>query len=322
MAAPMPSASPVDHGWVARLDALLEALAEHPDEAVRATFGELFEGIRRLHAEGLARLVELLAEDQGRFTRALDEPAVANLLLLYDLVTIDEQQRAREAIASVRPLIESRGGQAELLQVEEGLVHLRLAGSGDAWAVSTEMVMQALDTAFAARLPGYRGMEIDSPDVRRSGGGWAVDASGSGDWVSFVPVENLRRMEKRIANSAQPAPASGLPRPSGGNGIGSASSRVAVAALGDLHADQLHGRIVENTPVLLLRLGERVAGYRNVCPGSLLPLHLGELHGGVIHCPWHGCRFDAESGEPMGEGRGALEPFRTTIAEAQVWLEL
>ncbi|CAN5248046.1 NifU family protein [soil metagenome] len=313
----MQPSAPESEGWVARLDALLETLGEHPDPEVRSGFAELIDGLHRLHAEGIARLVELLADDPASFARALDDPTIANLLLLYDLAVVDERERANRALESVRPLLRSRGGGAELVGVEEGVVHLNVTGTGDAWAVSAELVVHSLDRAFAERLPGYRELHIDSPECRRSGVGWAFEASGTGEWVSFVPVENLRRAEDRLRKATVEAPRE------------PAHQRVAAAVLrpvlplAELSDDEVRGVLVENQPVLLARVNGELVGYRNACPGSLLPLHLGSnCEGGTIRCPWHGCLFDLATGSAVGHDRGPLQRLPVSLANGMVCVHL
>jgi nitrite reductase/ring-hydroxylating ferredoxin subunit len=79
---------------------------------------------------------------------------------------------------------------------------------------------------------------------------------------------------------------------------------------GSLRAVEIDGR-----PVLLAALDAdaETFAYRNQCLGSILPLHLGTLDNGVIHCPWHGCRYDARTGERIEGGDGHLERFLVRV---------
>jgi nitrite reductase/ring-hydroxylating ferredoxin subunit len=78
----------------------------------------------------------------------------------------------------------------------------------------------------------------------------------------------------------------------------------------DLPPGTLHGVEVDGVPVLLCSLAEGVFAYRNGCGGTALPLHLGTVAGGEIHCPWHGCRYDARTGRRLaGPGAGDLQPL-------------
>lgn len=143
----------------------------------------------------------------------------------------------------------------------------------------------------------------------------------SGQTVSFVPEENLRRLEKRAREGGGVETA----RPSEARG------RRVAAALDELHAQGLLGKLVHGYPVLIVRAGEGgddgggvrdVRAYRNVCPGSLLPLHLRPMEGGTIVCPWHGCRFEAATGMRTAGPGDDLEPLEVVVREGRIEVDL
>lgn len=317
-----PKPDPVPDGpgpRVERLGEIVEALADHPDEAIREAAVELFEGLRWLHAEGLARLVDLLARDSDLFREALDDPHVANLLLLHDLVVVDERDRAAEALESVRPFLRGHGGEVELVAVEEGVVKVRLLGACDGCPSSSATLRQGIERALVEGLPGFRALEVvdgppgappvgaglDGPDRRG-------ERSAHGDPVSFVPVETLTALEERARRTREPGD-----RPDGADDHAEGGEAV-IGPLDDV-PEGLHGFLAGEVPVLLVRVGGRTRAYRNVCPGSLLPLHLGGVEDGAVTCPWHGCRFDLATGDRIGAGP-ALEPLELEISggEARV----
>jgi nitrite reductase (NADH) small subunit/3-phenylpropionate/trans-cinnamate dioxygenase ferredoxin subunit len=82
----------------------------------------------------------------------------------------------------------------------------------------------------------------------------------------------------------------------------------------DLPPGSLQGIEIDGTPVLLCSGDEGVFAYRNSCGGGPLPLHLGTLSQGEIHCPWHGCRYDVRSGKRL-DGGPDLEPFAVAVRE-------
>ncbi len=154
----------------------------------------------------------------------------------------------------------------------------------------------------AARDPVISGL-FDLYDLSVSGmadaGGAAAELdpggiSPTGD-VSIVPSTKLVQLRHRLGRSK-------------GTRI---SDGVATFDLDELGDEDLCGLSVGSTSVLVVRDGRGgVRAYRNACPGSPLPLHLGRLEEGALVCPWHGCRFDAASGarlEGEGPGLGALE---------------
>lgn len=305
---------------VERLGEVLDRLASHSDEAVRAALEELLEGLHWLHAEGLERLVEILGEDPERFRRALDDPLVGNLLLLYDLAAVDERGRAQEALESMRPYLRSHGGEVDLLDVDEGVVRLRLLGACDGCPSSRATLTQGIERALAERLPGFRGIDVvgdgsdgaapalDGPDRR-------AERESRGEPVSFVPEDRLVDLSRRLEEARGETP----PLEDGRTGL---AREAVMGPLDDLPVGAMHGALADNYPVLVVRLADEVVAWQNTCPGSLLPLHLGTLEGGVLACPWHGCRFDAATGERL-EGAGAsLHPLPVRVEDGLVKVEI
>ena len=93
---------------------------------------DLVGAIVELYGEGLRRVVEAL--QRGRHAgqeiheRLVEDGVVASLLLIHDLYPIDLETRVREALATVRPYMESHGGDVELLGLDDGVARLRLVG--------------------------------------------------------------------------------------------------------------------------------------------------------------------------------------------------
>jgi nitrite reductase/ring-hydroxylating ferredoxin subunit len=86
----------------------------------------------------------------------------------------------------------------------------------------------------------------------------------------------------------------------------------------DLPPGTLQAVEVEGQPVLLCSTDAGVFAYRNACGGTALPLHLGTLAGGEIHCPWHGCRYDAQTGKQVGGVGLDLMPFPVTVEDGVI----
>lgn len=89
----------------------------------------------------------------------------------------------------------------------------------------------------------------------------------------------------------------------------------------DLPPGDLRAVEVDGTPLLLAATEDSVYAYRNTCGGSILPLHLGTLIDGEIHCPWHGCRYDVTTGAKHGSAEGGLQSFRVGIEGDKIRVE-
>jgi len=109
---------------VAQVEALLERVEDF-DPPARETATELVGALLDLYGEGLARLVEHVPDPAAL---AGDE-LVSHLLLLHGMHPEPLEARVREALAEVRPYLDSHGGDVELVAVSEHRVRLRMQGS-------------------------------------------------------------------------------------------------------------------------------------------------------------------------------------------------
>lgn len=69
--------------------------------------------------------------------------------------------------------------------------------------------------------------------------------------------------------------------------------------------------------VVVIRRGERVFAYRDVCPHAFWPLSQGSIHHGFLECPGHGWEFDVETGECRTAPGYCLTPIPVTIIGQQ-----
>lgn len=73
--------------------------------------------------------------------------------------------------------------------------------------------------------------------------------------------------------------------------------------------------IVDDTPALLLRVGNDYYCIEDVCTHDGQPLTDGPVDEGQITCPRHGARFDLQTGAPTC--MPATEPIRTFAVEVR-----
>lgn len=301
--------------WAARLDEEIEALMDAATPETRARVAALLEGVHRFHAEGLRRLAALLGRDESLWSDALADPEISNLLLLYDLADVDETAIAAAVVGEMAGLAASRGGSIEFVSVRDGVVRVKLRGTGDAWTAALESLAAGLAAALSRRLPGFARIEATEAEVQRTGAGWVADV-GEGEWVSFVPVENMLRAERRAERAREAATA---PRSSGEASGAPSVIEVDLEVVGQ--PGPLLGVTVGDFPLLLLDVGPRIAAFRDACPGSILPLSLGSVQDGLLRCPWHGCSFDAATGGRVAGDGPDLRALRIEVdgTRAKVW---
>jgi len=81
----------------------------------------------------------------------------------------------------------------------------------------------------------------------------------------------------------------------------------------------------DELPILILRSGETVTAFINVCPHQGRPLCLPSgktlvSEGQFVVCPFHGASFDIKTGACAGgpAGKAGLKPVAVKVADGQV----
>ena len=124
---------------------------------------QLAAALMDLYGEGLVRIFDAIAEDGSEALRAklTEDGVVASLMLIHDLYPVSLEQRVQEALDSVRPYMESHGGNVELLGIEDGVAKLRLEGSCNGCAASASTLELAVEQALQATAPDLEGIDVE-----------------------------------------------------------------------------------------------------------------------------------------------------------------
>lgn len=273
----------------ARVGELVARFEQHPLVAVRDDVFELLQGIDALHRTGMTRLVELLVEARGEEVLAelAADPIAGPVLELYDLVPPDERTQAEDALDTVRPYIHSHGGEVEVLDVQGGIVHVRLVGSCHGCSGSAMTLRRGVEEALRTGFPGFKELAVHESAPSPVGG--------------LITVESLKDSAQRLR------------RPQWAE----------VASIGDLPSGTVKGYEVSGTPVLLCSVDGEVYGFRDECPECGMPLHEGKLSGVVLVCPWQNCAYDARTGRRVDrDGGERLVVFPVATNDGLVQLAL
>jgi Fe-S cluster biogenesis protein NfuA/nitrite reductase/ring-hydroxylating ferredoxin subunit len=155
---------------VAQLEALVDTLEREGDE--RALM--LLELVDAIHRPALELIMSGDAE----------HPLARALLAMYDLAPIEPLMEVEEALDEVRPYIESHGGAVELLEVTEGVVHLRLSGACEGCAGSAMTLQRGIEQALREHYEDFRELVAHEPQAK------------------LLQIEDLRRPQFREVDSA------------------------------------------------------------------------------------------------------------------------
>jgi Fe-S cluster biogenesis protein NfuA/nitrite reductase/ring-hydroxylating ferredoxin subunit len=170
---------------IARVQELTGRLEDLDDPACRGLAEELTTAVVQMYGAGLERIVEL-AGPQTRDALA-DDDLVAGLLLIHDLHPVPIEERVRQALDTVRPYMESHGGDVELLGIEDGVARLRLEGSCKSCRASSSTLELAVKQALEAAAPDLLGMDVEgvAEDEEPEGSGIplpSVQVNGGPSW--------------------------------------------------------------------------------------------------------------------------------------------
>jgi Fe-S cluster biogenesis protein NfuA/nitrite reductase/ring-hydroxylating ferredoxin subunit len=314
---------------VAQLGTLVETLEREGDERALV----LLQLMDAVHRPGL----ELIVEGQ------LEHPVAQALLSMYDLAPVDQYIEAEEALDEIRPYIESHGGSLELVDVEDGVVSVRMAGSCHGCAASAMTLRRGIEEKLRERLPWFKevvALEPEEGEAEAADGGFALpmhESSGSaaptlpmapaadGSGIT-VPMHQLKALVRENAPE-------NVDQEANGGATADELARVAqlrrpvfvdVGAFEDLPPGTMKAVEVEGRSVLVINVDGEPYAVANVCPaqGARLPLDGGKLSGPVLVCPWHNCAYDVRSGKRVDDAPDepslAVVPIAVTDGELRV----
>ncbi|MGI9098640.1 MAG: NifU family protein [Solirubrobacteraceae bacterium] len=260
---------------VAELETLVGTLERDGDE--RAL--ELLRLMDAIHRPAL----ELLLAGNA------DHPIAAAVLAMYELVPLDERTQIEEALDEIRPYIESHGGGLDLLDVEGGVVHVRMSGSCHGCAASAMTLRRGVEAKLRERIPWFEDIVAHEPQ----------DAPEQ-DTPNVLPLLQIDPSPRPPPGDGQLLQIAQLKRPVFAD----------VGPLADLPPGEMTVAHVDDKEILVLNLDGEPYAFRNICPvDGRSPLDGGRLTGSVLVCPWHNCAYDARSGK-----RADDEPGQPSLA--------
>jgi Fe-S cluster biogenesis protein NfuA/nitrite reductase/ring-hydroxylating ferredoxin subunit len=266
---------------IAELGTLVDTLEREEDE--RALM--LLQLIDAIHRPGL----ELIAAGD------LEHPVARALLAMYDLAPVEDRIQVEEALDEIRPYIESHGGELELLDVEDGVVHVRMSGACHGCAGSAMTLRRGIEEKLRERYAGFVEIVAHEPEVPEGTNGGAgspllqIEHSNGGAGSPLLQIEHSNGGARPELLQIQ-----GLRRPVFED----------AGALSDLAPGEMKVVHVAGVSVLVVNIDGEPYAFKNGCPVDVerpMPLDGARLAGKVIVCPWHNCAYDARSGKRVDD---------------------
>jgi Fe-S cluster biogenesis protein NfuA/nitrite reductase/ring-hydroxylating ferredoxin subunit len=273
---------------VERVQELQATLDSAGASATRELAEELVSAVVQMYGIGLERIVGAMidAGEQGeRIAVGLtDDPLVTTLLLIHDLHPVPLRDRVQAALDSVRPYMESHGGNVELLGLDNGIARIHLRGSCSDCSASSVTLELAIKQALEEAAPDLEGLEVEGVAPQTVPGNGLPMVTGSAPTGMELPI---------VISEAPTLPPSWFD----------------VASVGGRADGSLAPVAVAGTELLIANVDGTLLAYRDVCAACGGTLHDGSLSAGALAC--RHCErsfFLPRAGRSMDDDKLQLEP--------------
>jgi len=183
---------------IEQIEGLIQTIEELPDPAARASALGLVQALMDFHGEALDRLMEHVAssgpEGYSIFDKFAGDEVVSSLLLLYGLHPEPLETRVMKALETVRPYLDSHGGNVELLSITDGVVRLKLQGTCKTCPSSSLTLKLAIEEAILAAAPDVVSIEAEGLSEEEPAKGF-VQIKGITECQ--LPIADLRESDSR-----------------------------------------------------------------------------------------------------------------------------
>ncbi len=255
----------------------LTSLSENWDDTARKGAQARAEAIDALNAEAFRRLIRHLRDVDGMASAlksAASDEVVYAVLRRHGILRPSLFERVDEALNSVRPMLASHGGDAELVSVEASSAVVRFLGACDGCPASALTFYSGVKKAIQEQVPQIK-------EVKQAKG----LGGGGGDQVHFTSP--FAAYQKDGWNKA--------------------------ADLSEVPDGQTRVFDVDGHSVLISRFGDRVTCFENACAHMGMAMDGGEIADGFITCPYHQFKYSLESGECLTAPEVQLQPHGVRV---------
>ncbi len=264
----------------------LETVIAGWDESQRMVVFAYKGAIEAMHKGALRKLIAEVKAAPGALDAlraAAADPLVYAVLRRHGLIQPSLQERIEGALASIRPMLASHGGDVELAAfVPPDAVEVRFLGNCDHCPSSTLTFVAGVKQAIDEHCPEIK-------HVRQVKGSAAAVAG-----VDFVSPFAARRE----------------------------SGWLSAMALAEIPEEGVKACAIRGAPLIFSRFGEAVTCFRDACAHLGSPISGGRAAQGRIVCPRHGFEYDLRSGECLTAPQTQLQPVAARVVGERVEIRL
>jgi nitrite reductase/ring-hydroxylating ferredoxin subunit/Fe-S cluster biogenesis protein NfuA len=264
----------------------LEAIFATWDEGARAAVDAYRRAIEVLHAEALRRLVRTLKTDPNALAamkHAVTDDVVYAVLRRHEILKASLSEQVEAALASIRPMLASHGGDVELIKVAPPAIEVRFTGACDGCSASALTFHAGVKKAVEEACPQI----TEIRQLKGLGGG----DQGSVRFVSpFAP--------------------------------GARSDWISAGTLSQIPEGGVLAIEIGGAEVLLARQGSIVTCFQNSCAHLGFAIDGGDVHNGIITCPHHDFQYDLTSGECLTAPEVRLQAHAVRVIGHRVEVRL
>jgi len=270
---------------IERLESLVDTWEQSQQDTVKA----LRQATDRLHTEAFSRLIreiKALPSAQAGLRQAVSDEVVYAVLRHFELIKPSLHERIEDALASVRPSLQTHAGDVELVAVyPPDTVEIRLLGACHGCPSSNLTLTEGVEKAIRNHCP-----EITTVQTIK---GVATLTEEPG-----VPLHLVSPFAKSAEDRWQ-----------------------SVMNVEQIPDGGVVVKEIDGHSLLLSRQGHHVTCFENSCAHMGMPLEMGEVNDGIITCPYHGFQYSLTSGECLTAPEVQLLPHVVRVTGTTVELK-
>lgn len=267
-----------------RVDKVFGDVQQLDDVDARVKAVALKDAVEAFNKLGLTRIVQKLkADDAGKrlLYELVDDPAVYALFALHGIVKADLSPKIVQVLETVRPFMQSHGGDVEFVKVEGNTVFVRLQGSCNGCSQSAVTLRNNVEDAIKSNFPQIETVEV------------VPNEPPAPSLVQIAPAGNLQNKgwTKTLAVADLP--------PGKMTAFETSVTNILLVNAADRLAAFRNECPHQGLPL----------------DGGFL-----DAEACVVSCPWHGFRFDAANGECLTAPTAQLEAFPLRVSDGFIYV--